>query len=167
VFVDVERSLWREDGSVIYNILWPSLAQSFSNPSPVGLATIFYCLRFETSPFVAFYDSQGCAVRIRAPIIVAGEPNRDHSLQGFQYCLLSFKKSLPWICLCPKSVATIIRCRGKVFHRPLPSNGRLFWLHHSGFQALCNNVFHFLCPKIGLHEGRIGNQCFILFPLYK
>jgi hypothetical protein len=27
--------------------------------SPVGLATIFYCPRFETSLFVASYDSQG------------------------------------------------------------------------------------------------------------
>jgi hypothetical protein len=34
-------------------------AQSFSCPSPLGLATIFYCLRFETSLFVASYDSQG------------------------------------------------------------------------------------------------------------
>jgi hypothetical protein len=32
--------------------------QLFSGPSPVGLATIFYCLRFETSLFVASYDSQ-------------------------------------------------------------------------------------------------------------
>jgi hypothetical protein len=31
----------------------------FSGPSPVGLATIFYCLRFETSFSVASYDSQG------------------------------------------------------------------------------------------------------------
>jgi hypothetical protein len=28
-------------------------------PSPFGLVTIFYCLRFETSLFVASYDSQG------------------------------------------------------------------------------------------------------------
>jgi hypothetical protein len=47
-FVDVGRSLWREDGSVVYNCCWTP-AQSFSGPSPVGLATIFYCLRFETS----------------------------------------------------------------------------------------------------------------------
>jgi hypothetical protein len=33
--------------------------QSFSSPSPLGLATIFYCLTFETSLFVASYDSQG------------------------------------------------------------------------------------------------------------
>jgi hypothetical protein len=55
------RSLWREDWSVVYNCCWPSLAQSFSGPSPLRLATIFYCLSFETSIFVASYDSQGHA----------------------------------------------------------------------------------------------------------
>jgi hypothetical protein len=42
-FVDVGCSLWREGKSVAYNCCWPSPAQSFSDPSPVGLATIFYC----------------------------------------------------------------------------------------------------------------------------
>jgi hypothetical protein len=40
-------------------------AQSLSGPSPVGLVTIFYCLRFETSLFVASYDSQGHGEGIR------------------------------------------------------------------------------------------------------
>jgi hypothetical protein len=48
-FCDVGRSLWWENGSVVYNCCCPSPAQSFSGPSPVGLVTIFYCLRFETS----------------------------------------------------------------------------------------------------------------------
>jgi hypothetical protein len=56
-FVDLGRPLWREDGSVLYNCCWSSPAQSFSGPSPVGLVAIFYCLRFETSLFVASYDS--------------------------------------------------------------------------------------------------------------
>jgi hypothetical protein len=34
------------------------LASVFSGPRAVGLATIFYCLRFEISLFVASYDSQ-------------------------------------------------------------------------------------------------------------
>jgi hypothetical protein len=34
-------------------------------PSPVGLVTIFYCPRFETSLFVASYDSQGYGGGIR------------------------------------------------------------------------------------------------------
>jgi hypothetical protein len=44
---------------------WPSPAQSFSGLSPIGLATIFYFLRFKTSLFVASYDSQGYGGGIR------------------------------------------------------------------------------------------------------
>jgi hypothetical protein len=47
------------DGSVVYNCCWSSPVQSFSGPSPAGLATIFFCLRFETFLFVASYHSQG------------------------------------------------------------------------------------------------------------
>jgi hypothetical protein len=49
----------------VYNSCWRSPAQSFSGPSPVGLATIFYCLRLETSLFVASYDSKGHGGGIR------------------------------------------------------------------------------------------------------
>jgi hypothetical protein len=45
--------------------------------------------------------------------LASGKTNRDRRLQGFQQSF--FKKSLPWICMCPKSVATIIRCRGTCF----------------------------------------------------
>jgi hypothetical protein len=64
-FVDMGRSLRREDGSVVDNCCWPSPVQSFSGPCPVGLATIFYCLRLETSLFVASYDWQGYGGGIR------------------------------------------------------------------------------------------------------
>jgi hypothetical protein len=64
-FIYVSRSLWREDESVVYNFCWPSPAQSFSGPSPVGLVTIFYCLRFETSLFIASDYSQGYGGGIR------------------------------------------------------------------------------------------------------
>jgi hypothetical protein len=64
-FVVVGRSLWREDGSVVYNCWWPSPAQSFSSLSPVVLLTIFYCLRFETSLFVASYYWQSYGGGIR------------------------------------------------------------------------------------------------------
>jgi hypothetical protein len=47
-FVDVGLPFWGEDGSVVYNCCWFSPAQLFSGPSPAGLMTIFYCLRFET-----------------------------------------------------------------------------------------------------------------------
>jgi hypothetical protein len=45
---------------------WPLPVQSFSGPSPLGLATIFYCLRFEISLFFASYDSQGHGGGIRS-----------------------------------------------------------------------------------------------------
>jgi hypothetical protein len=64
-FVGLGRPLWREDGSALCNCYWPSPAQSFSGSSPVGLMAIFYCLRFETSLFVASYDSQGHGGGIR------------------------------------------------------------------------------------------------------
>jgi hypothetical protein len=58
-------ALWRDDGSVVYRSCWPSLSQSLSGPSPVGLVTIFYCLTLDTSLFVASYDSQGYSGGIR------------------------------------------------------------------------------------------------------
>jgi hypothetical protein len=57
--VFVGRPLWREGGSVVCHCYWHSPGRSFSGTSPFVLATIFYCLRFETSFFVASYDSQG------------------------------------------------------------------------------------------------------------
>jgi hypothetical protein len=44
---------------------WTFPAQSFSGPSPLGLEPVFYFLRFETSLFDAFYDSQGHGGGIR------------------------------------------------------------------------------------------------------
>jgi hypothetical protein len=65
VLDSVGRPLWWEDGSVFYMCRWPLPAQSFSGPSPLGLATIFYSLRVDTSLFVASYDSQGHGGGIR------------------------------------------------------------------------------------------------------
>jgi hypothetical protein len=73
---------------------WPLPAQSFSGPSSLGLATVFYCLRFETSLFVASYDSQGHGGGIRPRLhqftnelsfITLGEPKREHHLEQFVY----------------------------------------------------------------------------------
>jgi hypothetical protein len=46
----VGRPLRQEEGSVFCICGWSLPAQSFSGPSPLGFATIFYCLRFQT-PF--------------------------------------------------------------------------------------------------------------------
>jgi hypothetical protein len=69
--VFVGRPLWREDGSVFCICCWSWPAQSFSGPSSLGLAAIFYCLRFETSFFVASCDSQGHGGGIR-PLLHTG-----------------------------------------------------------------------------------------------
>jgi hypothetical protein len=64
--------LWREDGSVSCVCCWRWPALSFSGPSPLGLTTVFYSLRFETSLFVASYDSQGHGVGIRPRLHTGG-----------------------------------------------------------------------------------------------
>jgi hypothetical protein len=110
-FVFVWRPLWREDGSILC-IYWPLPVQSFSGPSPLGLATIFYCLRFETSIFVASYDSQGhgggvthrlhtshnlllFSLRSQNSIVRAG-PHREHLSQQFFSCCIT------WLSLGPR-----------------------------------------------------------------
>jgi hypothetical protein len=45
-FVDLGRPLWREDGSAVWSCYWSSPAQSFLDPSIVGLVAIFYCRLF-------------------------------------------------------------------------------------------------------------------------
>jgi hypothetical protein len=44
-------------------------------PSPFGLVTIFYCLRFETSIFVASYDSQDHGGGVRPRLHTGMDPN--------------------------------------------------------------------------------------------
>jgi hypothetical protein len=101
------RPLRREDGSVVCNYYWPSPAQSFSSPSPIGLVSIFYCLRFESTLFVASYDSQGHGGAIR-PRLHTGKP--DISSQSYiatdsQSASLSWNKAPIWglrpdLCYC-------------------------------------------------------------------
>jgi hypothetical protein len=52
-------------GSVCHLQLLLALASAFSGPIPEGLTNIFYCLRYDASPFVAFYNSQGYGGGIR------------------------------------------------------------------------------------------------------
>jgi hypothetical protein len=75
---------WREDGSVFCICCWPLPVQSFSDPSPLGLATIFYCLRFETSRFVVSYDSQGHGGGIQ-PRLHRGTPSATHTQKSERY----------------------------------------------------------------------------------
>jgi hypothetical protein len=52
-----------------------SQRSKFSGPSHLRLATIFYCLRFETSHFVASYNSQGHGGGIRSRLHTGDAPN--------------------------------------------------------------------------------------------
>jgi hypothetical protein len=118
-FVDVERCLWREDGSVVYNCRWPLPEQSFSGPSPVELVAIFCCLRFESSPSVASFDSKGYGGGIRRrlhtgwPILASiillttplHGPSIKHYFHQYLYC-------------CRR-----IRCSRNVYTESLPRNG--------------------------------------------
>jgi hypothetical protein len=130
-------ALWRENGSVVYNYCWSSPAQSFSGRSPVGLATIVYCLRIETSLFFASYNSQGCSGGIRprlhtewTPIVfflsTLHGPSRKHCFQQFLYC--SYRR-LPSDS--SDIVDMFIRFRGKVFTAQLPSSGYCSQSHRS------------------------------------
>jgi hypothetical protein len=94
-FVDVGRSLWREDGCVVYSCCWSS-AQPFSGPSPVGLTTIFYCLRFETCHFVASYDSKGYGGDIQ-PRLHIGLISNDPT--GSCYTSITSGRTCDWLAL--------------------------------------------------------------------
>jgi hypothetical protein len=107
----VGRPLWREDGSVSFICYWPSPAQSFLGPSAFGLVTIFYCLRFETSFFVASYNSQGHGGGIRTRIHMGG-------LNSSQ-----LNSSLEPLCTdCAKKAPSLLW--EDVFTAPLRNNGR-------------------------------------------
>jgi hypothetical protein len=56
--------------------------RSFLGRSPLGLATVLYCLRFETSLFVASYDSQGHGGGIRPRLHTVTPFSYKHSAQN-------------------------------------------------------------------------------------
>jgi hypothetical protein len=58
--------------------LWTSPVQSFSGLSPVRLVTIFYCLRFKISLFVASYNLQGYGGDIQLRLQMGLNANQLH-----------------------------------------------------------------------------------------
>jgi hypothetical protein len=150
--LDAGRSLWREERSVVYNCCWSSPAQSFSGPSPVGLATIFYSLRFETPP----------TWRVRSPYLYP---------QGTAWPSYTPRHWVPFSCLLwltglrwrysnpPPSWRQLNHLWFSLYslgtdhiETALPRNGRLFSLHCSGFQASCHSVLMLclLSRKVGV-----------------
>jgi hypothetical protein len=130
----VGRPLWREDGFVFCICCWSLPVQSFLGPSPAGLATIFYCLRFETFLFVASYDSQGHDGIIR-PRLHRGTLQTDSRCikpragpHGKRRHLLSSIILLPSNTLQhgpQRTELLLLRARWKVYFKSLPSNGSI------------------------------------------
>jgi hypothetical protein len=50
----------------------------FLGPSPLGLEIVFYCLQFETSLFVASYDSEGHGEGIRPRLHTSKSKSKSH-----------------------------------------------------------------------------------------
>jgi hypothetical protein len=138
-------ALWRKDGSIVHNCRWPSPAQSFLGPSPTGLATIFYYLKFETSSFVTSYDSQGEVFDLAREKVsqystkrnVRLSPSDDLypriDLQGnvFTKPLLSSR----WLLNCD-----LLACRGYVAVNGARTNGRLSCRGQSWLDSTWFNV---------------------------
>jgi hypothetical protein len=113
--------------------------KSLSGPSLVGLANLFYCLRFETFFFVASYDSQGYGGGIRLRLhtgfssrfvccICCGLSScySDREVDILPYCSFPlFAELFRWKCVLLTLKSEWLRCCGNVFSRLLLSIG---WL---------------------------------------
>jgi hypothetical protein len=133
------------------NCCWPSPAQSFSDPSPAELTTIFYCLRFEALPiwrarFPYLYpqgtgwprypQALGClsspTIRSATVDVVAPQhgPHRKHSSSILMSRFVAVEMCLPpqtiekrpFLC-CWSIVAFVSLTAGNFFTEPLPENG--------------------------------------------
>jgi hypothetical protein len=98
-----------------------------------GTLDHFYCLRFETSLFIASYDFALLQWRyLTSPglgslfYIVSADPTENTVsiiiAQQYHDCCL------------------VICCRGKLFTKLLPSSECLLWLCYSGFQVSCDCI---------------------------
>jgi hypothetical protein len=153
----VGRSVWQEDGSVVDNCSWFSSAQSFSRPSPVGLVTIFYCLRlpFSSPPTtrrvtVEVFDSASIRELINYvfSFITSGRTEQRSPSQTVHVIVWLFVTA--GTCLvdqlpskeCPSNVdsATSETC---LPNRCLAMDvsAVLLWLHISDVQASCHNIY--------------------------
>jgi hypothetical protein len=149
-FVDVGRSLWREEGSVVYDCCWTSPAQSFLGPSPAGLITTFYCPSFEDSttwsarslylyppgagwpsynprqwvPFSSPPTTHRDTVEVFDPASTLEKCTyRIYSIRYIVPARIAKKISLP--------LSHVLLCRGNVSTEPFPNNGccTVAWLH--------------------------------------
>jgi hypothetical protein len=114
-FADVGRSLADERTGLSFKI-----AAGPRHRNPVGLATIFYCLRFETSLFVASYDSQGYGggilshlhtgywlLRLRLSLMIRPTVNQPiclgikHASGAYDQILITVRQLRVFLCVAP------------------------------------------------------------------
>jgi hypothetical protein len=144
---------------VVYNCYWSSPAKSFSGPSPAGLVTRFYCLKFETPPEPRTYIPQkqgGPVIRHSKHIKHRVQPELDCP-SCFLFSYLSQKRRQH-----PVFILTVLFCassfRGNVFTEPLLRNDRFF------IRLLRNNgctryLFRGLCLAMGLYATIYFSAC--------
>jgi hypothetical protein len=125
---------------VVYSCCWSFPAQSFSGPSPAGLMTIFYSLRFETSQTwrskSPYFYPPGTGFPFRHLLRLA-ELRWKYSTQPpwFLYCCVSVLRFF--------SFGASIRCCGNVFMGPLHSNGRFLGCCVPMCVSCCSTVLDF------------------------
>jgi hypothetical protein len=88
------------------------------------LATVFYCLRFETSTFVASYDSQGHDGGIRARLHNGLRTDHTEKSMGVFTVILHSKDRGA-----DRIENAVIRLLHACMLRTLPSNGRCLQIH--------------------------------------
>jgi hypothetical protein len=60
-----------------------------------------------------------------------------------------------------------MRCRGNVFNEQLPSDGRLLWVHYSGFRAAYRNIISYECwigAKLAQSVSRLRGKTYFSSP---
>jgi hypothetical protein len=85
----------------------------------MGLVTIFYCLRFETSLFVASYDTQGYGGGIR-PRLHMGIYSNSRNTAFCNFQAAQIEVTVPYT---SSVILWFIRCHETRFDNPLSSNG--------------------------------------------
>jgi hypothetical protein len=176
--VDVEHPICEGDGSFIYNCYRSLPAQSFLDPSPTGLRTIFFCLRFEISPtwrvrslylYPSGIEWPNYNPRHWVPFLLP--------LVTLRAVMEVFKPASTWSAILTNLLYPVMwlqvrslrehcfqhlfffflcvhmRCHGHVFIEPLPCS-RWFFSHH--FTVLSTEKFQEACPgkppKCGINE---------------
>jgi hypothetical protein len=167
-------SLTRGRACLLYMLLVLASAVFLGSES-LGTQTIFYGLRFETSLFVASYDSQGHGggIRPRFPTSSWRQaltviwprvwPHRIHFhclALDVLYCCVFIGTSLPGNGLFTKNLS------GNVFIEPLPSNGSI---RHNIMGCKMFGSYLFLVvaqpPCLQSFNHLIYPQCILIFPL--